>query len=405
MPGETSASQDDSHRRPRKPRLERVMGWLAGPRLTDPPIRVLAVIEAVAFLTPGSMESQEPLYLAFHCLCAALMAAAAFAPLGAGILAGLSFLAFLAAYPEYLDRFQLVIAFGAAVLLARRQWIPSLLLTASCFALTAFSDSIAPLHAMPYGLLGYVWLRNSLIALAAAAVETRLRREIRLREQAARDHERAELRREQTRQEHELELQRERIGFAVDAHDTVSHGLAQQSSIIRLLSATRDEREAKHLLSELALANFDVRRRLRAYLSRLNHANTGTAPPSSDPDRELQDLADALRRAAEVGGIPLHVDLDLPSSVVQSPRFGDISQALRELTTNMVKHAADSGDCVLTARMDSESGDAMVDSLNRVDGTIAEPPRSLALRAEALGGSCETRSGEGMYRVTVRLPV
>lgn len=370
----------------------RILRWLIGPRFIDLPIRALALMNALTGLLPGAAESDEPLYLLFHYGSRLSFLVAAFFPFWAGPMSVALFLVFMALFPDFLNPFQEPLSFAAAVLLSRLRWITSLIWTAGVFGLSWIAYQWTPEVAMPYHLLVYSWLMGSLLALTGALLERRIHREIELRTQAGREHER--------------QLERERVGFAVNAHDTVSHGLATQAAMIRLLSAEKDQQSVRHLLSELSMANDDTQQQLRSFLAELRDDHGELMRAAAEPEGELEQAAESLRRAAESGGIRLSLDLDLPPAALPPELLDDTRFVLRELVTNMVKHSTAPENCEVSARL--ETGDEPIlvfRSRNPSRRGRESTPRSLSLRAEARGGVCEARHEGEYYVIEARLPI
>lgn len=370
-------------------RRERVFRRLFGPRLIDLPIRLLVFIVAITGLMPGSFESEDPRYVMLSVVALGLMITATYVPKLTATVAAILFLLFALVLPEFLNPFQDAIEFSAAMLLTRFQWVRSLIVTAVVFGLTIISHLIAPAGATPFEFVVFTWIAYSVFALAFGLFELRITREIDLRERNAREHERR--------------LQSERIGFAINTHDTVSHGLATQGALIRLLSRESDERERHRLLGEFAMINGDTQLQLRTLLAGLSAAKDGRAPAvETNPAHELTQAASTLRSAAEVGGIDLSIDLDLDDARIDADVLADVKLMMRELVTNMVKHSEGAGSCLLRGRVDGSQ--LVLESLNPTGTDVSTAPRSLTARAESRGGSCIARSENGTYRVTVRIP-
>lgn len=342
------------------------------------------------------MESDEPWYLFFHFAAPILTVMATYVPVTAGVVATVFFCVHLWMRPGDLDGFQATIAFSAAVLLTHLRWIPSLLLTAVTFGATWFAMRIhTPVDfASPYALLLYDWVRNSALALAAAAVETRFRKTMTQREEAARAHERA--------------LRSERLRFAVDTHDTVSQGLARQSRMIALLADTTRPDERNQILSELSFTNDETQEQIRSYLSSL-HDTTDPQRERLTPGhgRSLQAMQESLQRAAEACGLHLRASQRIPPDALPVATLDALRLMARELTTNMIKHAPAKSACTLNLDFDSETRQFLLTSTNPMrsrDNASIEPPRSLAARARALGGTCVVTVDEGSYKVFVTIP-
>lgn len=382
---------------PTRSRFKKSIDRIVGPRLIDLPIRVIALIDLASAFSPSTMESADPPYIALHFMAPLLGIAATVFPLASGIASASLFAAQLASYPEYLDGFQASIAFSAAVLLTHLRWRASLFLTAIAFVTTwAATVTHAPVEfATPYEILLYEWARNSVLALAAAALEFRFRRLVTQREAAARDHER--------------DIQSQRVGFAVDAHDTVSQGLARQSRLIALLAKTNGCISRKEILGELSFTNDETQEQVRSYLSRLQHEGASPAPQSEfNLKHAVSALIETLHRAAEAGGLSLHIRQNIPPDSLPKGAFEQVQLAARELVTNMIKHSTVGAPCLLEMDIDRTAHAVTLVSSNSIENSPNDEfrtPRSLAIRAFDLGGSCEVAVKDCNYQVSLAFPV
>lgn len=377
--------------------LRKLIEWIVGPRFIDLPIRVIATIDLASAFAPETMESFAPPYLVLHFLAPLLGIAATVFPLTSGIVSAFLFLLQLAVYPEYLDGFQAPMAFSAAVLLTHLRWRSSLFLTAVTFASTwAATVSNAPIEfATPYEILLYEWGRNSVLALAAAALEFRFHQSVEERESSARAHER--------------EIQSERVRFAADAHDTVSQGLARQSRLIALLAGNNCAATRNEIQSELSFTNDETQEQIRSYLSNLQRNDASPDErPAFDPTQAVFAMCESLQRASEAGGIELRLHQSIPPDSISVEAFEQVRLSARELTTNMIKHAAPEVPCRLDLELDQTTRVITLTSSNAVEeapSAEVRPPRSLAVRAFNLGGSCSVRVQDHIYRVSVVFPL
>lgn len=370
---------------------------LMGPRFIDLPIRVLALLDLLAACVPDWMESTEASYLVFHFLAPLLTVAATTAPLASGMVSAGFFCLHLVLRPDDIDPFQSTVLFSAAVLLTHLHWRRALLVAAIGFSLTAVADALgAPAgFATPYDLLFFGWIQNSVLALAAASVEVRLRLEIERREEAA--------------QVHERQLASERLRFAADTHDTVSQGLARQSMMIGMLRDAADPRERSSILGALSLANDDAQEQIRSYLERLRVGGGADASrANSDLSHAMRSMRESLQRAAEAGGLELQIDQRIPEGAIPSARFDDVRMTARELVTNMIKHAPMHSACTLAIHLEADTNTVQFVSRNPSTGVgdgDVPAPRSLSARAYGLQGSCTARVEGGEYVTKVTLPM
>ncbi|MBO1900610.1 hypothetical protein J4H92_01440 [Leucobacter weissii] len=374
-------------------RLDRLVRVVIGPRLVDPPIRVFALIYAFSGISPLRAETDEVWYLLFiYPLAVGVILLTPFAAGISGLLATGLFIVFIAVYPDYINPFLAPIMFAAAVLLAKLRWRLSLVLTGAAFLVVALEHRLEILVATPFSLLLYTWSTGSALALTGAYLEWRVNRETARKIEAAREHER--------------EVQRIRFGLMNDTHDTVEHSLALQSGIIRAAAHEPDDQERTRMLGELALVNRDAQQQLRQLLLRL--AEHDEEQPRSEVrfETEVARIANSLAAAAETGGTRVRVRVgDLPDAVPPE-MMEDVRFVLRELITNMVKHAGD-GPCELNVTRSAENGQATLSFETTNSGTadVGLTPRSLGYRAETRGGTCRMVAENGVVHVRLSFPI
>lgn len=365
---------------------------LLGPRFIDVPIRALALIIALAVTFPGSAESNEPLYLVLNYSSYALIVVASFIPVRAAILAAILFLGSLSIYPEYLNPFQGCLEFASAVLLATGRWRLSLGTTAITFGLTGASQAVQPEIAISFAETFFIWGLGSVLALSALILEKRIRREIEQREKAA--------------VAHEKELQQLRLEFVIDAHDTISHGLATQAAVLRVLSSEIYESATRRTLGELAVINDRTQQQFRTLLLRLRNAHNDSPPAAESPHADLCQALDSLIAAAEAGGYSIQTKITLPDLL--SPKISEnVLLISRELVTNIVKHASAQDGCLISIRvLDSAPSPSMaIESINPTAEIQATVPHSLSTRIKTLGGTCTANIIRQQFVVTAILPL
>ncbi|NMA78053.1 MAG: hypothetical protein GX960_12495, partial [Actinomycetales bacterium] len=350
-----------------------------------------------AGLLPLTWESTEPAYVALNVLANLLVVAAGFFPtwtaaIGAGLL-----VSFAALFPESVNPFVTVGEVAAAVFVSRLQLARfgavSLLLFATYFLTASWgaqSFQIVELTTVIFG-----WALAALLGAAAALLEVYIRREIRRREDNARESER--------------ELARIRHRFAIDAHDTVSHGLSVESAIIRVLSNTsEDPVKLRELLAELALVNANTQYKLRTLLAQMT-APADSVRTSVALDSELREALASIHAVAEASGFDLEVEVESLPRRAAVDEFDSVLLALQELTTNIVKHSSSAHGCALQLEMVRSHGreHLRICASNPVSApTERTVPRSLAARVAQLGGSCVIIAEHPLrFTVEVMLPV
>lgn len=364
----------------------RVFDMLIGQRFIDLPIRVLAVIVAVSAVTPGSVEGREPGYLALFYISSALLIVSSFVPTTAAMIIACLFVVHMLAYPGYLNPFQDNLVFATAVLLSRGWWRQATAVIVATFVLAGVAQHVQPGVAMSFGELAFSLGLSSALALSAWLLERRIREEIVRREGAA--------------VTHVQDVQRLRIGFAVDTHDTISHGLATQAAVLKVLSYEQVEPEVRRRLGELAMLNDQTQQSLRTLLRRLRNAQT-SAPATPAPRDDLLQALDSLVAAADAGGYIIETQIDLPESL--SPELAEyVLLVSRELVTNIVKHSSSRHDCVID--IGTVDHDLVIRARNPVVDESYSVPLSLSERVTSIGGDFRVHQAGGRFTVTIRLP-
>lgn len=364
---------------------------LAGQRLVDLPIRAYAVIFVITILTsPMALESDEPLYLVLHSAMLLLMLLAPFFPFSAGIAAGILSLVFLTVYPEFLNRFDAPLFFAAAVLLAQWRWRASLVITGVNLGLAVYSQFVQGELALPFRLFFYQFAMTTAFALTGAVLERRVRRETDRRVAAAVDHER--------------KLQRLRVALYTDMHDTVSHSLATQAAMLRLLIAEEDEAEHSRILARLSTENDHARYQLREALTKIMRSEERATLPVS-PSEEIRLAVESLRDSAEAAGYRVSVSVGELPDELPSELLDDALQALRELVANMLRHTSDPAACRVAVAWSTVDAPALVLVSTNPAERPPSRPLSLAARAAARGGSATARFSDGTVEVAVRFPL
>ncbi len=377
----------------RSPVRAKIARWALGTRFVDPPIRGFALLLGLSGLLPSAAESSEPLYLLFHYASGLLVIASAFIPLASGTVAAALFVVFLFVFPEYLNPFYTALEFASGLLLVRFAWRWSLVMLGVLVGAGWLARTLTPETAMPLGMQLYSWAYIALLGAAAYLVEARIRREIAQREQNARDHER--------------ELQRMRLGVATDVHDTVSHGLATQLAIVRLLSVEQDRDESARMLGELAVRTESAQDELRALLTGLHGGNGAGAPAVPVGAAELRSAVARLSEAAAAGGSRIVTTYGELPEALRADTLDDAVFVLRELVTNIIKHASGEGERALRVRTitDARGTWLLLASENPVASPVTQVPWSLSARVTQRGGVCEAETVQDRYGVRVLLPL
>ncbi|PXA77069.1 sensor histidine kinase [Auritidibacter sp. NML100628] len=375
--------------------LKRLTRYLRGPRYIDLPFRVLLLIIAVAGVTPDSLETNDPSYLAFQILAAVLVVGVCFIPATAGFLGFAAFAVFAIVFPYLVNPFQTVGEAAVAFVLSQLRIRLFLLFTLLLFGIALIPASLGLWSGKEESIitLAFGWALAVVLGLVAAGIEGRIRKEIARREQLARAHQR--------------KLERMRLDMALDTHDTVSHGLAAEAAIVRTLGiAARMEGRSDSKLTELALVNAHTQQQLRVLLARLTDDPDGYSATGPFEDEMLR-ATEMIRSATEAGGFDITIDIgqlpeDVPGEVLEASLF-----TLKELATNIVKHSSETTNCAITIDSHRDSPDAwvMFEAVNPSPVPPDRAPRSLSARIERVGGSLSILHDEGLVNVRTSIPI
>ncbi|QAY60415.1 hypothetical protein ET475_10730 [Microbacterium protaetiae] len=373
---------------PRTGLRDRALRCLVGPRFIDLPTRALTFIVAASGIFWGVLESDDLAYVTLYYVSQILVLVVAFIPLSGSVLCVVLGALLCIRYPDFLNNFDFPIYVAAAVMLSRGRWRSWLGLSLLAMGFDFGMHALSPNSPVDFGYVAYTAVLTSALGISGFLIERRLNRELSTRARDAR--------------EYEQRVQNERIDLAINAHDTISQGLATEAAIIRLLSAQATEEERIPMLTELSLVNADTKQQLSHLLARLTGPVTG---PTGGSGALYQGL-DALRAAAETGRIELRLEHSAELERLPIETINDMLLAMRELVTNMVKHAARDQPCELKVFVEGcEPAELVLASRNYALDTAGHPPRSLSLRAKRLGGSCTAGVEDGIYSVEFRLPL
>ncbi|MCF2571778.1 hypothetical protein [Brevibacterium sp. UCMA 11754] len=190
-------------------------------------------------------------------------------------------------------------------------------------------------------------------------------------------------------------------------HDTISNSLATEGAIIKALARGSRDLDISRQLAELSLVNTEASKRLRQLVTQLSDGDE--RQPRIRLQAEAKALATSIENGCAAGGVALTLDVGtLPRYA--SPVLGaHFTAIMRELATNVIRHSLPGTESSLTVSVDREGSDAAVlrfRTENEAATSLTGPPRSLSRRAQALGGSCTTRSNhQGRVVVEVSQPL
>lgn len=371
------------------------LGVLRGPRFVDAPFRVFLLLIGLAGLTPASFELSEPVYLVFQLLGALLVVSVCFAPMAAGLVGYVMFIIFASVYPDLVNPFQTVGEAVVAFVLSQLRIRLFLLFSVLLFGIVLIPTSLGVWGGDDESLLTLVfgWVLAVVLGLVAAGFERRIQAEISRRAELASVHER--------------KLERVRLDMALDTHDTISHGLAAGAAIVRMLGIdARHEGRKDPKLTELALVTAHTQQQLRVLLARLTEDPDGRSTVGAF-DSEMLSAAEMIRSATEAGGFTIDIrEADLPSDVPAEALEAALF-ILKELATNIVKHATAPSPCSIVVRGDKCGGQERL-RFEATNPSLEEPrrtPRSLTARVERAGGLVKLRHANGILTVVVDIPV
>lgn len=374
-------------------RLREVGRFLRGPRFIDLPFRVLLLIIAGVGLTPDSLESADPAYLPLQVIAAVLVFGVCFFPVSAGVTGLLVFPLFALAFPDLVNPFQTVGEVAVAFVLSQLRIRMSLLLSALLFGIVLVPAALGvwggdeSIVSLTFG-----WLLAVVLGLIAGAVEHRIQAEIARRAELTRLHLR--------------KLEKMRLTMALDTHDTVAHGLAAEAAILRMLGVeARINGRTDTQLTELALVNAHTQQQLRVLLSRLTDDPEGHSAIDAFED-ELVRAAEMIRSATEAGGFDISITIgelpaEVPAEVLETALF-----SLKELATNIVKHATEPAPCSIAVDVDdSHPGGVLRLVSANPSSAIPDPaPRTLTARVQRVGGAVHLHHESGVLTIETSIP-
>lgn len=377
-------------------RRSRFWRFLVGPRFIDAPIRLFLLINAIWSCMPSAFESNQTWYVVLHYAATVLFVVVGFFPVSAGMAGLVLGAVFLILFPNYISPFETVMEFSVGVLLTWFRWVPALLFLAANIVLNwVFSDAFGETLMEKVTFFGYEYAVVFVVTLSAGALEQKVRREMRVREENVRSQER--------------DMQALKIGLALDAHDSISHGLATEAAIIRMLvKNTRFEEQAREL-TQLALVNKDTEVQLQQLLSRLRAQELSEESETVPFALAVRSAVESMKDAVRTCGFALETEYHNLPVTADLGAFKETQFLLRELIANMVKHGDVQGACWLRIEGQSIEGGILlgVNAGNQVDapleGGVNVTPRTLKSRVERLGGSFETLRNDEIFEARMQI--
>ena len=365
---------------------------LAGPRFVDPYIRVSAVLLGILLGAPLHLSEigGDPALL--DLVFAALIIAGPWVPRSAAIAAAaLSAVVTIGYAPYGLVVGDLATAVTAGVAVSCRRYLTAAFVSAVLLGLNIYAFALSP---DPSWFAVLTSMGTLLVALTVGWAADGAERRI------------ATLIAQKTAQA--LESQRRetklRDQFALDAHDTVSHGLTRENFMLRtVLSKTASGSELNDDLAEVLLANRTNQQNLRALLANLGGSRSGTVNAAHAFGAVCDDISETFY-AANRG---MNIDIQVPPQLrIGANWAAQIGLLLTELATNVLKHGKASGTSAdLTVTCPAE-GTLIVECANVPRaGRGGKESYSVELRTQALDGEVTFSITQDEYRVRVLLPV
>lgn len=365
----------------RKPAWRRGADRILGTSTISAATRILTVSYSVTLLDPHGYETSAPGYMALRTLMAVLVAMCGWFPGIAAILASVAFVLFNVAYPHFLNEFDTPLEVGAAVLLSQQRWrlyIATFVGLASGIASSYVLHTIDTEFNFIPTILSTV-ITMSLIGVAGIIMQERIDREVALKAEQRIKLERASMAR--------------RNQVMLDTHDTISHTLSSESSIMRELSRRSLSDADSKTVSELILVNNTGQHQFRKLLERIRRGTTD-ADPKQDLTSELRSASHGIASAAKAGGIGFKFEVDPAPVIVGRDLVDAILSMFYETSTNIIKHAERGTHATVQAFADNSTEPAswVLKSSNSSTQPLHQPPHSITRRAKHLGGGCYART-------------
>lgn len=215
------------------------------------------------------------------------------------------------------------------------------------------------------------------------------------------------VRREADARASEKALIQERIQFAIDAHDTVSHSLAKESAILRIARrSSGGSVETGELIDQAIETNHEAQLDLRHLLAKLNESGTETVSDFDvvDLSREIDLEIREIRKSFSELGPRFDVTADVVHYELARGLAETVLLMLRELVTNVAKHADLSKPVSITVVM-HHKGVLQMRSQNAAELHGEFAPRTLSTRSATLGGRCLVTRDQGEVTVLIELPL
>lgn len=210
-----------------------------------------------------------------------------------------------------------------------------------------------------------------------------------------------------TEQERELSERRMsalRVALARDLHDTVAQTLSH-TAMTAYVAADNPHTpvEVREELISLAAECNASAGDLRQLLSALREP--GDATGRTGPDETLEATLEHQRARLLSSGFEPDIEVDIPQpSPAQSTTLSKISV---EAVTNMIKHATPLSRCAMTIRSDTDSLTARFENATSARRKAAPGMGLVGVRERAalLGGTSEVTLADGVWTLTVQLPL
>lgn len=370
---------------------------LCGPRVIDPYIRLATLIVGLFIGAPSSFELLTDLNAQLDIAFGILIIALPYFPRTIALIITAVSITLTVGLTANAVINDLALSVAGAVLLTYKRWKLTSLPFASLVALNAYlligSEYYSFFHcAISIG----TFVLASTLGWAAGTTEQRITRLIAdAATQAA----------ESERREADLRNQ-----FALDAHDTVSHGLTKEYFMLRnALSKTEPGSELNQGITEILLANRTNQQNLRSLLAGLHSTTTNTVALS----HAVEAVCDDIREAFSAAQRPIRITCAVTDQPCPPQRTAGVGLLLTELATNILKHG-DINDQSATLDVTCDGRGLLITAQNTPRQLTPRPEKytpptttafSVERRVTMLNGTADFHTTPESFTVTATVPL
>lgn len=377
--------------------MSKFLRMLLGPRVIDPYIRLATLIVGLFIGAPSSVDLLTDPSAQLDVVFGLLIIALPYVPRTVAFIITAVSLALTIGLTANAVLNDLALSVASAVLLTYKRWK----LATLCFVALAGLNAYLFLGSEYYSFFHIAislgtFLLASTLGWAAGVTEQRIDRLIAdAATQAA----------QSERREAEL-----RNKFALDAHDTVSHGLTKENFMLRnVLSTTEPGSQLNQHIAEILLANRTNQQNLRSLLAGLQSNNSGTVALN----RAIETVCDDIREAFAAARRPIDITHTVTNQPCSPQHTAGIGLLLTELATNMLKHG-DPNDQSASLNITSDGPNLKITARNtprqptpRPDKNTPQPTTAFSVqrRVTMLGGTVKFATTPEAFTVTITVPL